>query len=98
VRRVDSVRIEYHPRMDLAAKFEDAQVRVKQLSKSPSTDDLLELYALYKQSTAGDVSGSRPGMLDMKGRAKYDAWATKKGTSKDDAMTKYVALVDRLGA
>ncbi|MBN9161860.1 MAG: acyl-CoA-binding protein [Myxococcales bacterium 68-20] len=84
--------------MDLAAKFEDAQVRVKQLSKSPSTDDLLELYALYKQSTAGDVSGSRPGMLDMKGRAKYDAWATKKGTSKDDAMTKYVALVDRLGA
>lgn len=82
--------------MDLSAKFEDAQVRVKQLSKSPSTDDLLELYALYKQATSGDVSGSRPGMLDMKGRAKYDAWAKKKGTSKDDAMTKYVALVDRL--
>ena len=82
--------------MDLSAKFEDAQVRVKQLSKSPSTDDLLELYALYKQGTAGDVAGSRPGMLDMKGRAKYDAWAKKKGTSKDDAMTKYVALVDRL--
>lgn len=82
---------------DLSAKFEDAQVRVKQLSKSPSTDDLLELYALYKQATAGDVSGSRPGMLDMKGRAKYDAWAKKKGLGKDDAMTKYVALVDRLG-
>lgn len=82
--------------MDLSAKFEDAQVRVKQLSKSPSTDDLLELYALYKQATSGDVSGSRPGMLDMKGRAKYDAWTKKKGTSKDDAMTKYVALVDRL--
>lgn len=82
--------------MDLSAKFEDAQTRVKQLSKSPSTDDLLELYALYKQATSGDVSGSRPGMLDMKGRAKYDAWSKKKGTSKDDAMTSYVALVDRL--
>jgi diazepam-binding inhibitor (GABA receptor modulator, acyl-CoA-binding protein) len=81
---------------DLAAKFEDAQTRVKGLSKAPGTDDLLELYALYKQATAGDVSGSRPGMLDMKGRAKYDAWAKKKGASKDDAMTKYVALVDRL--
>ncbi len=80
------------------AKFEDAQARVKQLSKSPSNDDLLELYALYKQATAGDVSGSRPGMLDMKGRAKYDAWAKKKGISKDDAMTKYVAVVDRLTA
>jgi acyl-CoA-binding protein len=82
--------------MDLPAKFEDAQARVKQLSKSPSTDDLLELYALYKQATSGDVSGSRPGMLDMKGRAKYDAWTKKKGMAKDDAMTKYVAVVDRL--
>jgi acyl-CoA-binding protein len=82
--------------MELSAKFEDAQTRAKQLSKSPSTDDLLELYALFKQATSGDIAGSRPGMLDMKGRAKYDAWAKKKGTSKDDAMTKYVALVDRL--
>jgi acyl-CoA-binding protein len=84
--------------MDTAARFEDAQKRVKGLSKAPSNDDLLELYALYKQATAGDVSGSRPGMLDLKGRAKYDAWAKKKGVGKDDAMTKYVALVDRLTA
>jgi acyl-CoA-binding protein len=82
--------------MELAARFEDAQTRVKSLSKAPSTDDLLELYAFYKQATSGDVSGSRPGMLDMKGRAKFDAWTKKKGISKDDAMTKYVALVDRL--
>jgi diazepam-binding inhibitor (GABA receptor modulator, acyl-CoA-binding protein) len=82
--------------MELTAKFEDAQARVKKLSKTPSTDDLLELYALYKQATAGDVSGSRPGMLDMKGRAKFDAWTKKKGSSKDDAMALYVALVDRL--
>jgi len=83
---------------DLAAKFEDAQKRVKTLSSTPSNDTLLELYALYKQSTAGDVSGSRPGMMDFKGRAKYDAWAARKGTSKDAAMTAYVALVDRLVA
>lgn len=81
---------------ELAAKFEDAQTRAKNLSKTPSTDDLLELYALFKQATAGDVTGSRPGMLDMKGRAKFDAWGKKKGTSKDAAMTAYVALVDRL--
>jgi acyl-CoA-binding protein len=82
--------------MDLAARFEDAQKRVKELKDAPSNDDLLQLYAFYKQVTAGDVSGSRPGMFDLKGRAKYDAWAKVKGTSKDDAMTKYVALVDRL--
>ena len=83
---------------DLAAKFEDAPKRAKDLKKTPSNDDLLELYAFYKQATAGDVAGSRPGMLDLKGRAKYDAWAKKKGTSKDDAMTKYIAVVDRLSA
>jgi acyl-CoA-binding protein len=82
--------------MELPAKFEDAQKRAKQLSKTPSNDDLLALYAFYKQATAGDVSGSRPGMLDLKGRAKFDAWSGKKGMSKDDAMAKYVALVDRL--
>ena len=81
---------------DLAAKFEAAQKRAKELTKTPSNDELLELYAFYKQATTGDVSGSRPGMLDLKGRAKFDAWAKKKGTSKDDAMTKYAALVDRL--
>lgn len=81
---------------ELATSFEDAQVRVKKLSKTPSNDDLLELYALYKQATSGDVSGSRPGMLDLKGRAKYDAWAGKKGMSKDAAMQSYVGVVDRL--
>jgi acyl-CoA-binding protein len=82
--------------MTLAERFEDAQKRAKQLTKAPSTDDLLQLYALFKQGTAGDVQGSRPGMMDFKGRAKYDAWAGKKGTSKDKAMEDYVALVDRL--
>jgi diazepam-binding inhibitor (GABA receptor modulator, acyl-CoA-binding protein) len=77
-------------------KFEEAQARVKTLKTAPSTDQLLELYALYKQGSGGDVSGSRPGMLDLKGRAKYDAWAKKKGMSKDAAMAAYVALVDRL--
>lgn len=76
--------------------FESAQQRVKTLSKRPSNETLLELYSLYKQGSAGDVQGKRPGMLDLKGRAKYDAWAARKGMSKDDAMDAYVALVDRL--
>jgi diazepam-binding inhibitor (GABA receptor modulator, acyl-CoA-binding protein) len=82
--------------MDLPAKFVDAQARVKTLSKTPDSDQLLALYANYKQATAGDVAGSRPGMLDMKGRAKFDAWTKLKGISKDAAMTQYVELVNRL--
>jgi diazepam-binding inhibitor (GABA receptor modulating acyl-CoA-binding protein) len=35
-------------------------------------------------------------MLDLKGRAKHDAWTRRKGTSKDEAMKAYVALVEEL--
>ena len=79
-----------------AERFTSAQERVKTLTTRPSNEQLLELYALYKQGTEGDVSGSRPGMFDLKGRAKYDAWAGKKGLGKDKAQESYCALVDRL--
>jgi acyl-CoA-binding protein len=82
--------------MTLTQRFEDAQKRVKALSSAPSTDNLLALYALYKQGVEGDVSGKRPGMLDFKGQAKYDAWAKKKGMTRDAAMEAYVALVETL--
>ncbi|MBK7975050.1 MAG: acyl-CoA-binding protein [Deltaproteobacteria bacterium] len=81
---------------DLAQRFADAQERVKTLPERPDNDTLLELYALYKQGSAGDASGKRPGMMDFVARAKFDQWAKKKGTSKDDAMNAYVALVDKL--
>jgi diazepam-binding inhibitor (GABA receptor modulator, acyl-CoA-binding protein) len=77
---------------DLAQRFADAQARIKPVT-GLGNDALLELYALYKQATAGDVAGSRPGMLDLKGRAKYDAWARQKGTTAEAAMTAYIALV-----
>ena len=84
--------------MELPARFEDAQARAKKLTRMPSNDELLELYALFKQGTVGDAAGARPGMLDFRGRAKFDAWASKKGLSRDAAMTAYVAVVDRLAA
>jgi acyl-CoA-binding protein len=80
----------------LAAQFAQAQAQVKTLTHAPSTEELLELYGLYKQGEKGDVEGKRPGMLDIKGRAKYDAWAGKKGMSANEAMAAYVALVNRL--
>jgi len=80
---------------ELPQRFTDAQARIKPVT-GLGNDTMLELYALYKQATAGDATGSRPGMLDIKGRAKFDAWAKHKGKSKDAAMEAYVALVDKL--
>lgn len=84
--------------MSLDDEFVAAQARVKTLKSTPGPDELLQLYALYKQATAGDVSGDRPGMLDFKGRAKYDAWAARRGTNPQSAMSEYNALVTSLAA
>jgi acyl-CoA-binding protein len=80
----------------LKDQFADAVKRVEKLAERPSNNDLLSLYGFYKQATEGDVAGDRPAMFDLKGRAKYDAWATRKGMSKDDAMKKYIAFVEKL--
>lgn len=81
---------------DLKALFEQAQKDVKTLTKKPSNEDLLTLYSLFKQAADGDVKGARPGMLDMVGRAKHDAWAKLKGTGTDQAMKNYLSLVNKL--
>lgn len=78
------------------SQFEQAQADVKTLTKRPDNDDLLFLYASFKQASAGDVSGKRPGMLDMVGRAKYDAWAKLKGTAQAQAEQQYIDKVAEL--
>ena len=83
--------------MSAKSEFDKACKDVKKLSDL-SNQQLLELYSFYKQATDGDVSGNRPGMLDIKGRAKFDAWSKLKGTSKEKAMEKYTALVRKLSA
>ncbi len=80
----------------LQATFEKAVAESKQLPEKPDNQTLLKIYALYKQATAGDVEGKRPGFTDMVGRAKFDAWAAVKGTAKDDAMQQYVDLIESL--
>jgi diazepam-binding inhibitor (GABA receptor modulating acyl-CoA-binding protein) len=82
---------------DLAQRFTTAQARIKPVT-GLGNDVLLALYALFKQATVGDVAGSRPGMMDLKGRAKYDAWAKHKGMTADAAMAAYIAIVDRHAA
>lgn len=81
---------------DIQASFEAAVAASKTLSERPDNSTLLQIYALYKQATAGDVEGTRPGFGDMVGRAKFDAWAAIKGTGKDDAMQRYIALIESL--
>lgn len=81
---------------DLKTQFEKAVAESKTLPEKPDNMTLLKIYALYKQATAGDVEGKRPGFTDMVGRAKYDAWAEFKGKDADEAMQEYVDLIESL--
>ena len=82
--------------MSLQEQFIQAQADSKNLSERPDNMTLLKIYALFKQGSAGDATGDRPGMTDFVGRAKFDAWAGLKGTSQETAMQQYVDLITSL--
>lgn len=74
----------------LAQHFNDAAEQIKKITTSPSNDDLLILYGLYKQATVGDVNISQPSFYQFEAKAKYGAWEKQKGKSQDQAKHEYV--------
>jgi diazepam-binding inhibitor (GABA receptor modulator, acyl-CoA-binding protein) len=82
--------------MALIDDFNLAVSKSKELTQRPSNEELLDLYALFKQATEGDVSGERPGGFDFKAIAKFEAWTSKNGITKEQAMQDYVNLVSKL--
>ena len=77
--------------------FEQAAAAVKSLEQRPDDHTMLQLYALYKQGSAGDVQGDKPGFFDFVGVAKYEAWEKLQGISAEEARAQYVDLVRKLG-
>lgn len=80
----------------LKTAFNKAVADSKKLPERPDNKTLLKIYALYKQATEGDNEGKRPGITDMVGRAKHDAWAALAGKSANEAMQEYVDLIESL--
>lgn len=84
----------------METKFEIAAQGMKDLAEENtsfnlSNDEKLELYKYFKQSTVGDVNTSRPGMFNLKGKAKWDAWKSVEGTSKEDAQAAYIEIAKK---
>ncbi|KAL5190807.1 Acyl-CoA-binding protein [Glycine soja] len=80
--------------MVMQEDFEQYAEKAKTLPPTQSNEDLLILYGLYKQATVGPVNTSRPGMFNMRDRAKWDAWKAVEGKSKDEAMSDYITKTD----
>ena len=83
---------------ELEQKFEEAKKRVLELPNKPGNDVMLELYALNKQATIGDINADKPAMFDFVAAAKYNAWGAKKGMSKEEAQQEYIDYVNSLFA
>jgi len=83
--------------MELKEQFEKAAADSKNLPAKPDNETLLQLYALYKQGNEGDVNTEAPSNpFDFVARAKYEAWLSLKGKTKEAAMGEYVALIEKL--
>lgn len=83
--------------MDIKEQFEQAVSDSKSLQEKPSNETLLQLYSLYKQATEGDVNTEAPSNpFDFVNKAKYEAWASLQGKSKEEAMQEYSNLVKKL--
>ncbi|XP_006211752.1 acyl-CoA-binding domain-containing protein 7 isoform X2 [Vicugna pacos] len=82
--------------MSLQGDFDKAADDVRKLKTRPDDEELKVLYGLYKQSVVGDVDIECPGVLDLKGKAKWEAWNLQKGLSKDDAMSAYISKAKEL--
>ncbi|XP_040823883.1 acyl-CoA-binding domain-containing protein 7 [Ochotona curzoniae] len=82
--------------MSLQADFDRAAEDVRKLKARPSDEELKALYGLYKQAIVGDINIACPAMLDLKGKAKWEAWNLQKGLSKDEAMRAYVSKANEL--
>jgi diazepam-binding inhibitor (GABA receptor modulating acyl-CoA-binding protein) len=82
--------------MSNSSQFLQAAEAVQQLSSKPNNETLSKLYGLYKQATVGDNNTNKPGMLDLKGNAKWNSWNNYKGYSKYQAEVEYIKLVNKL--
>lgn len=77
--------------------FEEAQEKVKDLPQRPDNSELLKLYALFKQTTEGDVSGEPPSNpFDFAATAKFNAWKEIAGKDREESKAEYITLVEDL--
>jgi diazepam-binding inhibitor (GABA receptor modulator, acyl-CoA-binding protein) len=76
--------------------LQNAEARLRTLTTAPTNEELLEIYALYKQALLGDCLQPKPGIFDVKAQFKWKAWKAKAGLSQRDATVKYAQLVDKL--
>eukprot|EP00056_Hartaetosiga_gracilis_P020661 m.20810 g.20810 ORF g.20810 m.20810 type:complete len:103 (+) comp8628_c0_seq1:114-422(+) len=82
---------------DLESRFKKAAwiIRHGPPVGDASNESKLSFYKYFKQATEGDNTGSKPWAIQLEASAKWNAWESLKGMSKEDAMKNYIGLLDK---
>ncbi|KAG8003679.1 Acyl-CoA-binding domain-containing protein 6 [Nibea albiflora] len=81
---------------ELEREFESAANRVRDLVQTASRDQLLYLYARYKQAKVGKCNTPKPGFFDFEGQRKWQAWKQLGDMDAEQAMQEYISCVNVL--
>lgn len=91
-----SLSIMSSPSEELVLQYKSAVTTANE--KTPpvalTQDQKLSMYGLFKQAEVGPCNTERPGIFDQTGRYKHDAWSKLGDMSKEDAMKKYIEVVN----
>ncbi|XP_058130803.1 acyl-CoA-binding domain-containing protein 6 isoform X1 [Dasypus novemcinctus] len=81
---------------NLTELFEKAAVHLQGLIHVASREQLLYLYARYKQVKIGNCNTPKPSFFDFEGKQKWEAWKALGDSSPSQAMQEYIAVVKKL--
>ncbi|XP_073031955.1 acyl-CoA-binding domain-containing protein 1-like [Primulina eburnea] len=73
-----------------------ATMAVDRAALKVSNEVQLQLYGLYKIATEGPCSAPQPSALKMTARAKWQAWQKLGAMPPEEAMEKYIVIVNEL--
>ena len=88
--------IDYTSVTDIHTNFLEAAEKIQFLNVKPTNDELLLLYGLFKQSKFGNNTTIEPFILNIKSKAKWNAWTLQKDKSKIKSQEEYIFLVENL--
>ncbi|KAM9613132.1 acyl-CoA-binding domain-containing protein 6 isoform 2-T2 [Trichechus inunguis] len=80
----------------LTELFEKAAAHLQGLIQVASREQLLYLYARYKQVKVGNCNTPKPSFFDFEGKQKWEAWKALGDSSPSQAMQEYIAVVKKL--
>jgi len=79
-----------------ASVFDDAARYLTKSTLKLTNEQKLAFYALFKQATVGPCNTPKPSILHMVDRAKWNAWNDIRKLSKDEAIVRYVAELEKI--